>query len=103
MVETVADAVRESVRNRLARHRVVTFVNHVAAEGQGKAFVFAAPPTTEVFAHDQSFVLIRELAFVDDQADVGFAGADGLENLIEWHDDVIQMRSAEWGVRSSAS
>ena len=76
-------------------------MNHVAAEGQGKAVILASPPDAEVFAANQPRVLIRELAFVNDETDIRPAGADGLENPVERYDNAIQVRSAECGVRSS--
>src|SRR6185437_13819606 len=62
MVEAVTNARGENVRDRLARRRIVPFMNNVAAEGQGKAEVLATPPRANVFAHDQPFILIGELA-----------------------------------------
>src|SRR5207302_1365700 len=102
MVEAVADAGRENSRNGFTRRWVKPFVNHVAAEGQGKAVILAPPPGAEVFAANQALVLIRELALVNDETDIRLAGADRLENPVERHDDAIQMRSAECEVRSSA-
>ena len=62
-------------------------VDDIAAERQRQAVIFAVPPDAQVFANHQAFVLIRQLAFVNDEAHVRRAGADGLENLIERHDD----------------
>ena len=66
-------------------------MNYVAAEGQGEAVVLAAPPDTEVFTHDQSLILIRELAFVNDETNVSVASANGFENLVERHDNEIDL------------
>ena len=91
MIEAELNARGEDVRDGLAHGWLEAFVNDVAAEGQGKAVVLPTPPDAEVFADLQTFILIRELAFVDDEADVGLAGAHGLEDLVEGHDDVIEV------------
>ena len=67
------------------------------AQRQRQAVVFPAPPDAQIFANHQAFVLIRQLAFMDDEAHVRRAGADRLKNLIEGHHDVI--RSSEFDVR----
>src|SRR5438128_1953099 len=89
--ETVSNARSENFRNCFACCRIEPFVNYVAAEGQGEAVILAAPPDTEIFTHDQSLVWIRELSFVNDETNVGLFVADGFEDLIEWHDDVIDV------------
>ena len=65
-------------------------MNDVAAQRQRQAVIFLSPPPAQVFADDQSFVLIRQLAFVDDEPDIGLAGPDRLENLVKRHHDVIE-------------
>src|SRR5437764_2281333 len=100
MIEAVTNAGFENLGHGLANRWLEPFMNHVAAQGQGKTVVLAAPPDAEVFAHNQSLVFVRELAFVDDESHVCPAVADGFENPVERHDDIIQARSAERKARS---
>ena len=79
MVEAELDARGQNSGNGFAHLRRKFFVNDVAAERQRQAVVFLAPPDAEVFANHQPFVLIRQLAFVNDEADVRLASADGLK------------------------
>ena len=65
-------------------------MNDIAAQRQRQAVIFLSPPDPEVFADHQSFLLIRQLALVDDEPDVRRAGTDGFKNLIERHHDVIE-------------
>ncbi len=58
-----------------------------------------APPHAQIFANAESLILIRQLAFVDDEAYIRPAGADRLENLVERYNDIVEVRSPMSGVR----
>ena len=90
VIQAELDAGRENVGNFPARRQIKFFMDDIAAERQRQPVVLLAPPDAEVFAHHQSFVLISQLAFVNDQADFGRAIFDGGKNLVERHDDVIE-------------
>ncbi len=56
MIQAELDARGERVGNLLARCRIKSFVNHVAAERQRQTVVFSSPPDAEIFAQNQSFI-----------------------------------------------
>jgi hypothetical protein len=91
MFEAVADAGFENAGDGAAIGFGEAFVDDVAAEWEREAVVLAAPPDAEVFAEDEAFVAVGELAFVDDQADVGAAVANGGEDLVEGDDDEVEV------------
>ena len=90
MIEAELDAGRKRVGNFLARRKVEFFIDDIAAERQRQAVIFLSPPNAQIFADDESFVFVGELAFVNDEADIGRAAFHGLKNLIERHDNVIE-------------
>src|SRR5262245_20469793 len=65
MVETVADAGGEDGGDGPTQVRRETFVDDIAAQRQGQAWVLAPPPESEVLTDLQSFFLIGQLAFMD--------------------------------------
>src|ERR1019366_3545687 len=90
VIQAELDAGRERVGNLLADIRCKFFVNHIPAERQRQAVVLLAPPNAEVFAHDQSLVLISQLAFMNNEANFSHAIFYRRKNLVERHDDVIE-------------
>jgi hypothetical protein len=90
MSRAVSDARGEDIGNRASHRRIESFVNDVPAERQRQSVVLALPPVAEIGAALEAFVAIGELTFVNDEADVGNAIADGLEDLIERHDDELK-------------
>src|SRR5688572_10732880 len=89
VVETELDAGSEDVRDGFANARLETLVDDVPAKRKRETFVLAPPPNAEIFADLQAFILIGELAFVNDQANFRLTGTDCLEDLIERHNHVI--------------
>lgn len=90
VVQAVADAGFEDAGDVAASLFREAFVDDIAAEGQGKAVVLLAPPDAEVFAKLKPFVAVGELAFVDDEADIGFAFFDSGKDLVEGDDNVVE-------------
>ncbi len=67
------------------------FFHGVAAEREREAVGFRGPPLAEIGAEDEALAAVGELAFVDDEAGVGFAAREGVEDLIEGDDDVVEL------------
>ena len=85
VVEAVLDTRGQDVADPLAQRGLVPLVDDVATQGQRQAVILAAPPDSEVFTHHQAFVGVGQLAFVDDESDIGHTRLHGLENLIKGH------------------
>jgi hypothetical protein len=66
------------------------FVDDVAAEGERQTILGLPPPDTEISGEDEALVLIGELAFVNDEADIGAVFANGLEDLVERDDEAVE-------------
>src|SRR5258707_1389489 len=66
-------------------------MDDVAPERKRKAIVFTSPPNTQVMAEFEAFVPVSQLAFMNNQADICHAGANGLEDLIERDDDKVEV------------
>src|SRR5689334_5019833 len=73
VVETELDAGGKDVGDGFANVRWEALMDDVAAKWEGQAIVFGGPPGPEIGADLEAFVLISELAFVDDQPDIGAA------------------------------
>ncbi len=91
MVQAILDAGRKDSGDDLANHRVKAFMDDIAAQRQRQTTVLAAPPDAQIFTDLKPFLLVSELAFMDDEADVSFAGTDGFEDLVEWNNDVVKL------------
>ncbi len=90
MIEAELNARRQDIGNLLAHLRREAFVNHISAKRQRQPVVLFSPPHAQIFAHNQPFILIRQLAFVNDQARRPPRRTDRVENLVERHDNVIE-------------
>ena len=66
-------------------------MNDIAPQRQRQTLVFAPPPHPQVLAHLQAFLLIGELALVDDEPDIGPPRAHRGKDLVERHDKVIEL------------
>jgi hypothetical protein len=62
-------------------------VNDIPAQRQRQPVVFLLPPRAQVLANLQALFLPGQLPFMDDQARLRFAGADGLKNPVKRNDD----------------
>lgn len=91
MIEAVLDAAGQEVGDFFAVGGGKAFMDDIASKRQGQPILGAVPPDAEVFAKFQPLVPIGELAFVYDEADVGAAFADRLEDFVEWHDDGVDL------------
>ena len=103
VIQTELNARGQNTGNFPAKFRRKFLVNDVSAQRQWQAIVLFAPPNAQIFANDKVFVFIRQLAFVDDKADVRPAGTNGLKNPVEGHDDVIEAWSSGSGLPGSQS
>ncbi len=91
VVEAVANAGGEEVGDGLAGGGVEALMDDIAAEGKGESVVFLSPPDPEVLAEGESLVAVGELAFVDDESDLGLAFTESAENLVEGDDDDVEV------------
>src|ERR1017187_9103193 len=94
MVEAELNARGENVGNFTARRQIEFLVNDIPAERQRQTIVFPAPPNAQVFANDQTFILIRQLAFMNDKPDLGLTGADRLKYLKKGYNDLFEVGSS---------
>ena len=69
--------------------------NHVAAERQRQAARALGPPLAEVDELPQPLLLVGELPFVNQQPRLDLAVAHGLEDLVERHHHVLDVRLVE--------
>ena len=90
MIEAELDAGSEGIRDFFPRRRVESLMNDVPPERQRQPVVLLSPPDAQIFADHEPFIAVGKLPFVDDQADFRRAAADGLENPVKGHDDVIE-------------
>src|SRR5215213_7849750 len=90
MIEAELDAPREKVGDFFAIGRSEAFVDDIAAEREWQAILRLPPPDAKVFAEVQALVAVSELAFVNDEADVGTSMTDGGEDFVEGNDDEIE-------------
>ena len=79
----------DTLRNHL---RPEIPADDVAAERQRQPAGPLRPPLAEIHDLPQPFVLVRELPLVDQQSGLGLAVEHRLLNLIERHDDVLEVR-----------
>ena len=91
MVQRVADALLEQPADLADDRRVAEIAaDDVAAQRQRQARLLL-PPHAQIDDQVQPLVLKRELAFVDDQPGVEFAGRDRGDDLVERHDFVREI------------
>lgn len=90
VIEAVLDASGEDAGDLASGIRGEAFMNDIAAEGEGQALILFSPPDAEIGAAMEAFLVEGELAFVDDQSDVGPVFPDGTEDFVEGHDEVIE-------------
>src|SRR6202049_1423385 len=91
MIEAIRDALTKMPRDfplHVARHR---FTNDVATERERQPG-FLEPPSAHVGDEMQSFVLVCELALVNQQPRINLAADHGLLDLIEGNDDGNKIR-----------
>ena len=100
MVQAVLNARGQYAGDFPARGRIKFLVDDIPAQRQRQSVVLPAPPDAQILADHQALVLIRQLALVDDEADVGRPILDGGKYLVERHHNVVEVRSAECGVRN---
>jgi hypothetical protein len=91
VVEAVLDAAGEDVGNLFSFGGFEAFVDDVAAEGQGKAILGLVPPDSEILAEFEALITVSELSLVNNEADVGLARADGLEDLVEGDHEIVDL------------
>ena len=66
MIEAVLDAGGKDLRDFFPEARFKPLMNHVASKWEWKPIIFAPPPNAEVFTNLEPFILIGELAFMND-------------------------------------
>ncbi len=73
------------------------FLHRIAAERQRQAARLGEEPLAEIGAEEKALTGVGQLAFVDDEAHFRLAAREGVEDLIERHDDVVELllRQAE--------
>ena len=80
---------------KLSAHLGLEILAHdVAAERQRQAGL-VLPPFAEVHDLREAVARVRELALVNDQSGVGIAALHRIENLVEGHHDVLEVRHVE--------
>ena len=90
--QRVRDAVVQQLRDLGDHLRPEVAPDDVAAERQRQPAGALGPPLAEIDDLPQPFVLIRQLALVDQQAGLGAAVEHRLTDLVERHDDVLEVR-----------
>src|SRR3954471_21254131 len=94
MIESVGDALAEMPRHFLLSLPRHVFANDVAAEWEWQTG-FLEPPGAHVGDEVEAFVLVGELAFVDQQAGIHIAALHHLLDLIEGYDHRREVRLVE--------
>ncbi len=97
MFQPILDAGVKDVGKFRDGFRAERFFDRVSAEGKRQAAGFRKPPLAEIGTELETLARVGELALVDDEADVGVAAGERVENLVERDDDVIEflLRHAE--------
>src|SRR5437588_11519487 len=94
MGQAVIDAFADDREQVVLHWKRDVFAQNVSAQRQWQARL-ALPPFAEVDDLCESRALVSELALVNDQARIGFTAFHGLEDLIERHDDVLEVTEIE--------
>ena len=89
VVEAVLNRLFEEGRHLVHDRLAEVFADGVGPERQRQAGPFQ-PPFAEVDDQMQSLIAIGQLPFVDDEAGVGFAPFNDVEDLVELMDDVVE-------------
>ena len=89
MIQTELDAFGQQLRHPTTDFHFDPFVNDISAQWQWQALIGVAPPLAQILTHHQALVLISQLAFMNDEADIRRARTNCLKNLIERHDDEV--------------
>ena len=84
------DAGGQDIRDLFADRGHEAFVDDVAAQRQRQAVVYLTPPHTQVLTDYQPFLLPGKLAFMNNQPHIGSAGMNGVENAVEWNNQVFE-------------
>src|SRR5262245_2758831 len=95
MRKRVGDAVVQHLRHLADQLGSEIAADDVAAERQRKPARALVPPLAEIDDLAQAVLGVRQLPFVDEQARVGLAVGDEPLDLIERHDDVLEIGLVE--------
>src|SRR4029453_14037594 len=95
MFQTVGDAVVQQSRQGMNRRRAEITTDDVAAQWQRQTGSAIGPPLAEIHDLLEALVGVGQLTLMNQEPGTELASADALLNLIERHDDVLDLRFAE--------